>query len=58
MPKHHCAAPELASLLDGSSAVELIPELARHGLQPPPDRSGPVSGSHGGLHRWRLHPQG
>ena len=33
MPKHHCAAPELASLLDGSSAGELIPELARHGLQ-------------------------
>jgi transposase-like protein len=26
-------APELASLLDGSSAGELIPELARHGLQ-------------------------
>ena len=33
MPKPHCAAPELASLLDGSSAGELIPELARHGLQ-------------------------
>ena len=33
MPKHHCAAPELASLLDGSSAGELIPELAHHGLQ-------------------------
>jgi hypothetical protein len=33
MPKIHCAAPELASLLDGSSAGELIPELARHGLQ-------------------------
>jgi putative transposase len=33
MPKTHCAAPELASLLDGSSAGELIPELARHGLQ-------------------------
>jgi putative transposase len=32
-PKHHCAAPELASLLDGSTAGELIPELARHGLQ-------------------------
>jgi transposase-like protein len=33
MPKTHCAAPELASLLDASSAGELIPELARHGLQ-------------------------
>ena len=33
MPKTHCAAPELASLLDGSSAGELIPELARRGLQ-------------------------
>ena len=29
----HAAAPELASLLDGSSAGELIPELARRGLQ-------------------------
>ena len=33
MPMSHAAAPELASLLDGSSAGELIPELARHGLQ-------------------------
>jgi putative transposase len=33
MPKPHFAAPELAALLDGSSAGELIPELARHGLQ-------------------------
>ena len=33
MPKTHAAAPELASLLDGSSAGELIPELARRGLQ-------------------------
>ena len=33
MPATPCAAPELASLLDGSSAGELIPELARHGLQ-------------------------
>ena len=33
MPNRHCAAPELASLLDGSSAGELIPELARRGLQ-------------------------
>ncbi len=33
MPKTHCAAPELASLLDGSTAGELIPELARHVLQ-------------------------
>ena len=29
----HAAAPELASLLDGSSAGELIPQLARRGLQ-------------------------
>jgi putative transposase len=33
MPRTHVAAPELASLLDGSSAGELIPELARYGLQ-------------------------
>jgi putative transposase len=33
MPKTHAAAPELASLLDGCSAGELIPELARYGLQ-------------------------
>jgi transposase-like protein len=33
MPKTYLAAPDLASLLDGSSAGELIPELARHGLQ-------------------------
>ena len=33
MPKSHAASPELASLLDGSSAGELIPELARYGLQ-------------------------
>lgn len=32
-PKIHPAATELASLLDGSTAGELIPELARHGLQ-------------------------
>ncbi len=33
MPTARCAAPELASLLDRSSAGELIPELARQGLQ-------------------------
>jgi putative transposase len=33
MPKTHCAAPELASLLDGSSARELIPDLARRGMK-------------------------
>ena len=33
MPKTYSAAPDLASLFDGSSAGELIPELARHGLQ-------------------------
>ena len=33
MPRTHCAASELALLLDGSSAGELIPELARYGLQ-------------------------
>ena len=33
MPTRHSAAPELASLLDGSSVGVLIPELARHGLQ-------------------------
>jgi putative transposase len=33
MPKHNCAAPELASLLDATSGGELLPELARHGLQ-------------------------
>jgi transposase-like protein len=33
MPKTYSAAPDLASLLDGSSAGELIPELATRGLQ-------------------------
>jgi putative transposase len=33
MPKAHVIANELASLLDGSSAGELIPERARYGLQ-------------------------
>jgi len=33
MPKPHRAAVDLAPLLDGSSAGELIPELARYGLQ-------------------------
>jgi len=33
MPKLDFGASSLASLLDGSSAGELIPELARHGLQ-------------------------
>jgi hypothetical protein len=33
MPKTYCAAPGLARLLDGSTAGELLPELARYGLQ-------------------------
>jgi transposase-like protein len=33
MPKTHRAAVDLAPLLDRSSAGELIPDLARHGLQ-------------------------
>jgi putative transposase len=33
MPKLDSGASSLASLLDGSTAGELIPELARHGLQ-------------------------
>ena len=33
MPTSKRAAIELAPLLDGSSAGELIPELVRHGLQ-------------------------
>jgi hypothetical protein len=33
MPKFDSGASSLASLLDGSSAGELIPELARHGVQ-------------------------
>ncbi|WP_231605494.1 transposase [Synechococcus sp. CBW1006] len=33
MPKTHRAAVDLAPLLDGSTAGELIPELARYGLQ-------------------------
>jgi putative transposase len=33
MPKADSGASALASLLDGSTADELIPELARHGLQ-------------------------
>jgi transposase-like protein len=33
MPSSNRASTELAPLLDGSSAGELIPELVRHGLQ-------------------------
>ena len=33
MPKTHRAEVDLAPLLDGSSAGELIPELSRYGLQ-------------------------
>ena len=33
MPNLDSGASSLASLLDGSSAGELIPELARYGLQ-------------------------
>jgi transposase-like protein len=33
MPKLDSGASSLASLLDGSTAGELIPELARYGLQ-------------------------
>ena len=33
MPNPHTASVDLASLLDGSSAGELIPKLARNGLQ-------------------------
>ena len=33
MPKLDSGSSSLASLLDGSSAGELIPELARYGLQ-------------------------
>ena len=33
MPKQQFDASSLAPLLDGSSAGELIPELARYGLQ-------------------------
>lgn len=33
MPKTDSGASALASLLDGSTAGELIPELACHGLQ-------------------------
>jgi putative transposase len=33
MPTTSCASPELTSLLDGSTAGELIPELACLGLQ-------------------------
>ncbi|MFN9636411.1 MAG: hypothetical protein ACK55D_06850 [Synechococcaceae cyanobacterium] len=33
MPKTDSGASALASLPDGSTAGELIPELARHGLQ-------------------------
>jgi hypothetical protein len=32
-PKSHSAASELAPLLDGSTAGELIPQIVRHGLQ-------------------------
>ena len=33
MPTPHTAAVDLSSLLDGSSAGELIPKLTRNGLQ-------------------------
>ncbi len=33
MPNPHTAAVDLSSLLDGSSAGELIPEMVRNGLQ-------------------------
>ena len=33
MPKSHSASTELAPLLDGSTAGELISELVRRGLQ-------------------------
>ena len=33
MPNPHTAAVDLSSLLDGSSAGELIPEIVRDGLQ-------------------------
>ena len=33
MPKEDSGASALASLLDGSTAGELIPALVRHGLQ-------------------------
>ncbi len=33
IPTNHSAGPELASLLDGGSAGELIPELVRQGFQ-------------------------
>jgi hypothetical protein len=33
MPNPHSAAVDLASLLDGSSAGELVPEMVRNGLQ-------------------------
>ena len=33
MPRPCPSAPDLASLLDGSSAGELIPELVHHNLQ-------------------------
>ena len=33
MPKSHAAVSDLVSILDGSRVEELIPELARHGLQ-------------------------
>jgi putative transposase len=33
MPKEDSGAAALAPLVDGSNAGELIPELARHGLQ-------------------------
>jgi hypothetical protein len=69
MLKAHRAAPELASLLDGNSAGELIPELALHGLQQlielevaavigtdRHERTEQRQDYHndGGLHQWRI----
>jgi hypothetical protein len=55
MPKLDSGASSLASLLDGSSAGELIPELARHGLQQlielgPPEKAATAAGQQ----RWLI----
>jgi hypothetical protein len=42
MPKIDSAAPALAPLLNGSTAGELIPKLARHALQQPIELAKPL----------------
>jgi hypothetical protein len=52
MPKKDSDSSALASLLDGSKAGELIPELARHGLQQLIELEVAIAQSDKGLLNW------